>query len=229
MKLERINENQIKCTLSNIDLIARNINLTERAYGTEKINVLFNELIQKAVQELDFTVNGPFRIEAVPFPGDNMVVIITNVEDPEEVDVRFAKFSQLEDEDNISMDFDDFFEIEEDTNSLIFTNLNRPDNEQNIPYNRIFNFNSLDEVQEAAKAIGGSFNGSSGLYKNPDTGIYTLLLVNSGTNQADFISSCNKLAEYGKRMFSNYSSISYLNEHYDIIIKDFAVQTLINF
>ena len=32
MKIERINENQIRCTLTSFDLSARNINLVELAY-----------------------------------------------------------------------------------------------------------------------------------------------------------------------------------------------------
>lgn len=228
MKLERINENQIKCTLSNTDLLARNINLNELAYGTEKINILFNELIQKAVQELNFTVRGPFRIEAVPFPGDNMVVIITNVDDSEEVDVRFTKFSPLENEVNVSMNIDDF-EAEGYTDNLMFAKHSFSDNDPGDLCNRIFGFDSLDDVQEAAKAVASTFNGVSRLYKDPVSGIYTLLLTDEGNDHIGFAASCNKLTEYGRKISSNYSSVSYMDEHYDIIIKDSAIQALIKF
>ena len=36
MKIERVNENQIRCTLTSFDLSVRNLNLRELAYGTEK-------------------------------------------------------------------------------------------------------------------------------------------------------------------------------------------------
>ena len=36
MKIERINENQIRCTLTSFDLSVRNMNLGELAYGSEK-------------------------------------------------------------------------------------------------------------------------------------------------------------------------------------------------
>ena len=51
MKIERINENQIRCTLSNFDLSVRNVNLNELAYGSEKARNLFREMIQQAAQE----------------------------------------------------------------------------------------------------------------------------------------------------------------------------------
>ena len=54
MKIERINENQIRCTLSNFDLSVRNMNLGELAYGSEKARSLFREMIQRAANEVGF-------------------------------------------------------------------------------------------------------------------------------------------------------------------------------
>ena len=48
MKIERINDNQIRCTLTSSDLSVRNLNLGELAYGSEKARNLFREMIQKA-------------------------------------------------------------------------------------------------------------------------------------------------------------------------------------
>ena len=36
MKIERLNENQIRCTLNKEDLVNREIKLSELAYGTDK-------------------------------------------------------------------------------------------------------------------------------------------------------------------------------------------------
>ena len=38
MKIEKINDNQIRCTLTRQDLADREIKLSELAYGTEKAN-----------------------------------------------------------------------------------------------------------------------------------------------------------------------------------------------
>ena len=67
MKIERINENQIRCTLTSFDLSARNINLVELAYGTEKARKLFREMIQKASNEVGFEAEDiPLMVEAIP-------------------------------------------------------------------------------------------------------------------------------------------------------------------
>ena len=44
MKIEKINENQIRCTLTKADLEDRQIRLSELAYGTEKAKSLFRDM-----------------------------------------------------------------------------------------------------------------------------------------------------------------------------------------
>ena len=83
MKLERINENQIRCTLTSDDLANREIKLSELAYGTEKAKDLFRDMMQQAQYELGFEAdNMPLMIEAIPVSADSIVLIITKVEDP---------------------------------------------------------------------------------------------------------------------------------------------------
>ena len=52
MKIEKINDNQIRCTLTQKDLENRHIRLSELAYGTEKANLLFHDMIQQANLDL---------------------------------------------------------------------------------------------------------------------------------------------------------------------------------
>ena len=94
MKIERINENQIRCTLTSSDLSARNLNLGELAYGTERRKKLFHEMIQKASNEVGFEADDiPLMVEAIPLSSESIMLIITKIEDPEELDTRFSRFS----------------------------------------------------------------------------------------------------------------------------------------
>lgn len=52
MKIERISDNQIRCTLTSLDLSSRGINLAELAYGSEKARNLFREMIQQQHRKL---------------------------------------------------------------------------------------------------------------------------------------------------------------------------------
>ena len=66
MKIEKINDNQIRCTLTMADLASRKINLGELAYGSEKARNLFRDMMTEAYHKFGFNVdNVPIMIEAV--------------------------------------------------------------------------------------------------------------------------------------------------------------------
>ena len=45
MKIEKVNDNQIRCTLTKADLADRQLKLSELAYGTEKAKDLFRDMM----------------------------------------------------------------------------------------------------------------------------------------------------------------------------------------
>lgn len=96
MKIERINKNQIRCVLTSDDLESRQIRISELAYGSEKAKNLFRDMMQQAHIELGFEAeNIPLMIEAMPSASGSVTLIITKVEDPDELDHRFSHLSSL--------------------------------------------------------------------------------------------------------------------------------------
>ena len=94
MKIEKINDRQIRCILTKEDLEDRKIRLSELVYGGEKARGLFRDMLMKAAEELGFDYNNnPLMVEAVPTGHEQLVLIITRVDDPEELDTRFSRFS----------------------------------------------------------------------------------------------------------------------------------------
>lgn len=99
MKIEKINENQIRCTLTKEDLAERELKLSELAYGSEKAKSLFRDMMQQASYEFGFEAEEiPLMIEAIPLSSECIVLIITKVEDPEELDTRFSRFTSAREE-----------------------------------------------------------------------------------------------------------------------------------
>lgn len=94
MKIEKISENQIRCTLNKEDLVDRELRISELAYGTEKAKALFRDMMQQASYEFGFEAEDiPLMIEAIPVSSECLVLVITKVDDPDELDTRFSKFS----------------------------------------------------------------------------------------------------------------------------------------
>ena len=77
MKLERMNEQQIRCTLTSEDLTARKLKISELAYGTDKARSLFRDMMIKAADELDF------EVEEEP-----LMIFMSDEDDPEKGEER---------------------------------------------------------------------------------------------------------------------------------------------
>ena len=86
MKIERISDNQIRCTLNKEDLEGKETLLSELAFGSEKAKGLFRELMNKAATELGFETSedNPLMVEAIPVSKECLILVITRVDNPED-------------------------------------------------------------------------------------------------------------------------------------------------
>lgn len=249
MKIERINENQIRCTLTSFDLSVRNLNLGELAYGSEKARNLFREMIQKASNEVGFEAEDiPLMVEAIPLSNESVMLVITKIEDPEELDTRFSKFSPLSEEDQEGIFGGLTSEMLEGADGLLnflrkdMLGLASPDEaeapEAGTPsgepekdaapaiQTRIYRFGNLDQVTDAARVTGHVYPGRNTLYKNPASAQYYLVLSSADTEPLVFSRVCNVLAEYGEKVKQETASEAYYREHYEVIVRDQALQKL---
>lgn len=250
MKIEKISDNQIRCTLNKSDLIDRELKISELAYGTEKAKALFRDMIQQAFYEFGFEVDDiPLMIEAIPVSTECLILVITKVEDPDELDTRFSKFSSFnthdlsdksdDDDDDAYADeiintfehLDDFSEDTED-HSIEITDASDSDTDHkkdiHIPVNltKVYSFRSLGEVTALANILLGIYYGSNTLYKDPVTSVYYLVISISKHTPEEFNKISNIISEYGKSERTTYATQLYYDEHYEVIVKDQAVQIL---
>ena len=162
MKIEKINDNQIRCTLTHADLAARNLKISELAYGTEKAKSLFRDMMQQASFDFGFETDDlPLMIEAIPSSSDSITLIITKVEDPEELDTRFSKFTPAGDSDTPNSNVleklqgaDEFFDLLNKVKEVA-SEAKDPEPKETVPTFpvRLFSFDTLDSVIEALTII----------------------------------------------------------------------------
>lgn len=232
MKIEKINENQIRCTLTRADLADRELKISELAYGSEKAKSLFQDMMQQAASQFGFEAeNTPLMIEAVPTSPDSIVLIITKVDNPEELDTHFSKFTpsaalqnifeKLEGAENLS-DLPETKENTEDSSSKSKDSLPAQ------PSFRLFIFDTLDSVIEAAHLIDVMYSGANTLYKDPKENVYILLLGQSHHSSKDYNRICNMMTEYASLEKADGPTLAYLNEHCEVIVSGNATQQLAN-
>ncbi|MBU9738466.1 adaptor protein MecA [Diplocloster agilis] len=241
MKIEKVSENQIRCTLTREDLADRHIKLSELAYGTEKAKSLFRDLMQQASYEFGFEAEDiPLMIEAVPLSADCIVLIVTKVEDPEELDTRFSKFAPLlRDESESTLDWgsairegadeilDLFKKYREDRQKKEAQTGTAKESAEHTPnVTKLYRFRQLDNLIDAAHVLDHFYNGYNTLYKNPDNGEYLLTLSQSSHTPVAFNKVCNILSEYGRSDKFTTAGEAYFKEHYEVMISDQALQNL---
>ncbi len=254
MKIERISENQIRCTLYKSDLADKELLLTELAYGTDKAKELFRELMQQASNELGFEVdNIPLMIEAIPVSPECLILIITKVEDPEELDTRFSRFTKPVE---VDVPYEDETDEEDGpemvahpagpaTEGLIEalghlaeglsalggkpskqTRSTAKPSDAGVEIFRIYAFKSLDQVILSAKLVKNIYRSENTLYKNPQDSRFYLYLTKDKDSDGDFVRTCNIISEYGNKIRATYATPSHMEEHYKLIIDGNALQTL---
>ena len=243
MRIEKVNEHQIRCTLTREDLLDRELKISELAYGTEKAKDLFRDMMQQAACEFGFEAEDiPLMIEAIPLNAECIVLIVTKVEDPEELDTRFARFAPGVSDDDDYED-GDYSEITDEVMDLfekihktiaapektVFKDADIPvdqKSEKEEDVSRIFAFSSIGELTSLARIFGSGLICENKLYKNEAKGQF-LLVVNQKTLSAEaFGKVCNTISEYGATTKALQTGIAYMDEHYDCIIPEYALQKM---
>ena len=249
MKIEKINENQIRCTLTKEDLEIHQIKLSELAYGTEKAKQLFRDMMQQAHTQFGFEAdNIPLMIEAIPVSAESIILIITKVEDPEELDTRFSKFSPYKNrgQEQIHVDgADNIIDLiqklcdaksknstpkvekgkEEKPSTPAASPKAAAEKEPAINLVRLYSFSQLEDVVDAAHSLSGFFLGENSLYKDNRRCCYKLVIHQSDYTPEEFNKVCNILSEYGRGEAFTASGEAYLGEHTELLLP-YAIQSL---
>ena len=173
MKIEKLNENQLKITLAPEDLSIRGLALNELSYGSPKTKELYNELVDQALNEFGFeNEDGALVIEAIPTSKGNLVIFITKNQTADDLDTRFSRFSPdilgEEESDNEFIPLTDMLKFsgqsEKKAKAIEKALIEKmPLKDGNA---KIFVFNTLDAVTELCIHIKDIFNGKSSLFKS---------------------------------------------------------------
>ena len=236
MKIEKVNDHQIRCTLTREDLAKRQIKISELAYGTEKARELFQEMMHQANFQFGFEAEDiPLMIEAIPINSECIVLVITKTEDPEELDTRFSKFTPAGDSDTLNSNVleklqgaDEFFDLLNKVKEVA-SEAKDPEPKETVPTFpvRLFSFDTLDSVIEASRLLAPFYTGANTLYKDDENNnTFILALAPADGADQEFNKVCNMLSEYSSPEKGDSSVLAFLEEHCKIIVSADAIQKL---
>ena len=237
MKIERISENQIRCTLSKEELMERQLRVSELAYGSEKAKLLFQEMMQEASLIGFETEDLPLMIEAIPVSSETLVLIVTRIDDAEELDTRFSRFTDVYESEMEEGEFEEpeYYDtgLPEKAASSTLSILDKKkedgkQEEEKMPEDLMctFQFSSLEEVSRLSKQLMPEYDCENTLYKDVRKGTYHLLIRKGKCAPDLFNRYCNIASEYGKITRLSKAASEFLREHCKLMIQGDALQSL---
>lgn len=245
MKIEKVNDNQIRCTLTREDLDSRHIKLSELAYGSENAKSLFRDMMQQASVEYGFEADDiPLMIEAIPLSSETIMLIITKVESPEELDTRFSNFTNTSEdesaedsqadgddpfEDDHSKDIIELFEQirrEKDSGQTAAPTADQTEQDPAKQLTKMFSFQDLDTAILISGFLKDFYTGDSALYKNPKDSTYHLVVRQGAHSLSEFHKIYNTISEHTRPEPYTPGTEAYYREHGKTILNEHALQRL---
>ena len=195
MKIERLNENQLRFTVWSKDLPDEDFTIADLAGQTEKAEELIKYMMNKAREEFGFVVNEqPIVVEAIPVNKDCIVFLITKVENEEEE----GQFSYIEKLKKQAMDMaksikNGKFGLSEDAIETVDTDLDTKEEVEPIPKPTddktgkvmpymIYKADDMEQFINAAKLVRGFYVSDNTLYKKESPTSYLTGTVKENSN-----------------------------------------------
>ncbi len=234
MKIEKINNNQIRCTISCGDLEARHISLKELVFSTGKAKQLFAEMVESARRQFGFLAEDkPLVIEARPGNGEEINIIITKIDhDPVAAQLpqlRHLDMSDIEGFIKKTLPFlaGDQDEADDSLLQELTTEDLPPLSPSEMPKVAVFLYTNIKKAKDAARVIAKKFTGTASLYYRKKSNDYFLVLHKDEMSAEEFFAICNTLTEYGPQIKEKASLEYHYREHYEIVADQDAIGYLL--
>ncbi len=202
MRIEKVNENVLKVTITLNDLEERNIDLGALNYNSPAAQELFWDMMERAEEEYGFaSTDSQLIFEASPENEDGFVVTITKVDS----DGEFESIQKY-----IKSKYKNSDLKQKKRKSKVCSAL------------KIYCFDSIDDLCKLSKRIPTVYKGESTLFKCKDC--YYLLLTGSSSSASQSLELI--MCEYSTQIVNTSFFEGFLNEYGDKIIEDNAIETL---
>jgi adapter protein MecA 1/2 len=205
MRIEKVNENVLRVTITLNDLEERNIDLGSLNYNSPAAQELFWDMMERAEEEYGFASNDSQLIfEASPENEDGFVVTITKIDS----DGEFESIQKY-----IKSKYKNSDLRQKKRKSKVCSAL------------KIYCFDSIDDLCKLSKQITPFYKGESTVikYKN----CYYLLMTGSSASSSKSLGIL--LSEYATQVANTSFFEGYLNEYGEKIIEYNAIETLNSF
>lgn len=216
MKIEKLNENKVRITLTLDELEKRQISLTDIEKDSKIAKDFFINLLEESNLDEEFELDGSHLfIEAASDNNNLFVITITKITDMPEL----KKYSLMENSNINSTNIDSFSKktkIKKCKNNITKYKVD----------SNIYSFSNIDKILKICELSKNEklFLGRNSLYKYEKT--YFLIFNKTSVKNDRFLKTYVFLSEYCDNYYSADIYETTIKEKANLIIKDFALQRL---
>jgi len=250
VKIEKLNDSQIRCTLNAEDLKEKQLGITDIAFCSEKAKSLFRDMMKCAARDFGFSFanSSSLMVELRATSPDDLVLTITKLGGPDDMKKFLSNAAGATGYGNLGpvggiagiagigagpfspeiMAKGGNNAYMEKYKSLFEKALTAPEQQtgEQPAGVRSFRFDSLDDVIAAAKAVGKDYIGRNSLYRFGNGNNFQLLLQYDPERKEAFEEACGTISEYALALTCTDATENYLKEHGGLIVEGCAIQKL---
>lgn len=212
MKIERVDENTVKCFLSNDELQEMEITYKDFVTRSEKAKELVDRIIEQAAEEVGYKPPQlAFDMQIMVLPEKGMVLTFSE-KTPDEVKNNPTLMKYLEEMKKIL------------DGNLSIAKGGEPQPSPQIPETVIFCFGSMLKLAAYTRVLPANLRIKTRLYKY--SGYYYLYMNKGAASYERYSRACIHAMEYGGIFSAREESVDLLEEHGQVIIPEKVIQKL---
>jgi adapter protein MecA 1/2 len=230
MTFKKINENTIRCVLTQEDMEENDIGLEDFfSNDREKVHEFLETIMEEARREVGYENEGTMlSMQLMPLPGNGLAITITGTKENDFNEmlgnVR-SMLQSLQESLGGGADTEDDLGLEHKDDFAGMLNGSAPEKvcEVQSPTTMMVEFDSMHMVEQYCESVSGISNLKSSLYKNPD-GKYMLELSKGRASKASFYRACMSSREYGTPLADNPYMQQYVREHGECLMNKKVIE-----
>lgn len=208
MEFSRIDEDTIRCVLTEEDMKERGIELEDFFKNKDKVQGFFEEIVEQAKKEVSYeSTSGVLAVQVMPLPENGLAIIFSE--------------NQESEFDGVLKNIKDMVgDLKEKNNSNAKKKKPKP-----IQL-RIFRFSSLEYIEMFASILPTDKKIKSQLYKDEKNQGYYLAIEKGRISIKLFKAVCEKAIEFSELVSEDSKVLTYYKEHYTCLIEKNAISTM---
>ena len=208
MEFSRIDQDTIRCVLTEEDMKERGIELEDFFKNKDKVQGFFEEIVEQAKKEVSYeSTSGVLAVQVMPLPENGLAIIFS-----ENQETEF---------DGILKNIKDMVGDLKET-IVPETKIRKTQKTQLS----IFQFTSLNHLEMFSQVLPLEKKIKSQLYKNKDNNNFYLVIEKGRISAKLFKAVCEKAIEFSEFVSDDSKILTYYKEHYECIMAKNAISNM---